>query len=136
MRGVRINLQRPSLAQPALIAGFFIYTLCLHLDLYNNTYQFSCIEKFVIPLQCVEIRRDRVEGMTVYRPEVAFQRPYFFCRSERLTTKKNTNFRDSSYCRLHISRKKQDWSFPHSSLLETSATLHQGLYHYGILIIK
>lgn len=28
-------------------------------------------------LQCVEIRRDRVEVMTVYRPKVAFQRPFF-----------------------------------------------------------
>nr|DAY00317.1 MAG TPA: hypothetical protein [Caudoviricetes sp.] len=33
---------------------------------------------FFVYLQCVEIRRDRVEVMTVYRPKVAFQRPYFY----------------------------------------------------------
>nr|DAR27995.1 MAG TPA: hypothetical protein [Caudoviricetes sp.] len=32
---------------------------------------------FFVYLQRVEIRRDRVEVMTVYRPKVAYQRPYF-----------------------------------------------------------
>ena len=35
------------------------------------------VTDFFVYLQCVEIRRDRVEVMTVYRPKVAFQRPYF-----------------------------------------------------------
>lgn len=42
---------------------------------------------FFVSLRCVEIRRDRVEVMTVYRPKVAYQRPYFISFSSMSSMK-------------------------------------------------